>query len=370
MSKRIFLNAFTPVVLATILALSGCSGDKPAASPEPQTSNPPGETASPEPAADPLDDGVLVVDQSGNGEFTTVQEALLKVPRNTDEPVTIYIKKGVYDEKLYVFRPNIRLIGESLEETIITHNDNADSIGPTGQKMGTKGSATVTITANGFYAENLTFQNTNPVLQAVALYVESDKAIFNRVRIIGDQDTLYANGGRQYYKDSYIEGTTDFIFGAATAVFDNCVIHSKKESYITAASTPEDREYGYVFRNCKLTVASSGVRDGSVYLGRPWRHHANVIFYNTEMGPHIKPEGWHNWDDPTKEATARYAEYGSTGPGANPDARVSWSRQLTDEEAAKLTLPNILGGNDGWDAELDLKERSEQVNRDVAALGA
>lgn len=172
--------------------------------------------------------------------------------------------------------------------------------------------------------------------------------MFENCRFLGFQDTLYPHGrnSRQYYKNCYIEGTTDFIFGWSTAVFEDCEIYSKTGGhYITAASTEKETEYGFVFINCKLT---GDAPKGSVYLGRPWRNYAQSVFINTEMGEHINQAGWHNWDKPHAEQTAFYAEYNSTGKGANPEKRVPWSKQLTKEEAEKYTAEHILKGKDNW----------------------
>ena len=158
----------------------------------------------------------------------------------------------------------------------------------------------------------------------------------------GFQDVLFLSGSgvKHYFKDCYIEGTTDFIFGAATAVFEDCHIHSKKNSHVTAASTNGIIPFGFVFFNCRLTSDSTV---NKVSLGRPWSPTASVTYLNCWMGKHIIPEGWNNWRNPANEATARYAEYKSTGPGANPAARVKWAKQLTEEEAKRFTLKNILG---------------------------
>ena len=154
------------------------------------------------------------------------------------------------------------------------------------------------------------------------------------------QDTVYTGkaGTRLYFEDCYIEGTTDFIFGPSTAWFENCEIHSRINSYITAASTPQDIEYGYVFNRCRLT-ADEGV--DKVYLGRPWRPYAYTLFMNCQMGGHIRPEGWHNWGKTDNEQTARYLEYNNTGAGAATDGRAPWSRQLTKKEAAKITPETV-----------------------------
>lgn len=205
---------------------------------------------------------------------------------------------------------------------------------------------------NDFIAKNLTIENTaGRVGQAVALHVEGDRCVFINCRLLGNQDTLYATTehSRQFYKDCYIEGTTDFIFGAATAVFENCVIKSLANSFITAASTTSRQPFGFVFFNCRL-IADTGV--SKVYLGRPWRPYAKTVFIHTEMGAHILPEGWNPWKGdamfPDKEKTAFYAEFENTGLGANISGRVSWSHQLTAADMKKYTVKNILSGNDNW----------------------
>lgn len=292
-----------------------------------------------------------VVAADGSGDFTSVQAAIDAVPSFAEERTVIYIKNGVYKEKIDIPSGKlISLIGEDPEKTILTYDDYAQRLGPGGQEIGTSGSYSVRVMADDFYAESLTFENSagwgNGVGQAVALSVQGDRAVFYNVRILGNQDTLYTPGeGRQYYKDCYIEGNVDFIFGSATAFFDSCQIHSVGGGYITAASTPAGAAYGYVFLNSRLT--GNGTAD--VYLGRPWRPYANVLFVNTWMDRHIRPEGWHNWNDPAREQTARYAEYNSTGPGAGAARRVSWARVGGAEEAESITVESVLAGADGWD---------------------
>lgn len=287
----------------------------------------------------------FTVAKDGSGDFKTIQEAVMAVRDWSEVQVPIYIKKGIYREKVVIpsQKTRITLIGESAAETIITYDDYSGKNGLT-----TYTSYTVLVKGNEFKAENLTFENSaGSVGQAVALHVEADKVIIKKCRILGNQDTLFpsTDTSRQYYVDCYIEGTTDFIFGAATAVFENCTIHSKKNSYITAASTIKDRPYGFVFLNCKLTASESAQK---VYLGRPWRANAKTVFINTEMGKHILPEGWHVWNNNDNHKTTFYAEYGSTGPGFVKESRVNWSKQLTKKEAKQYTLKNIFAGTSAW----------------------
>lgn len=253
----------------------------------------------------------------------------------------------MYKEKLLIpsWITDISLIGENADSTIITFDDHAGR-----GKMGTFDSYSVKIEGNDIYVENITIENSaGPVGQAVALHVEGDRCIFRNCRFLGNQDTMFASGenARQYFVDCYIEGTTDFIFGPATAVFENCVIHSKKNSYITAASTPQWVNYGYIFKDCRLT-AEEGVDE--VYLGRPWRDYARTVFMNCEMGDHIRPEGWHNWSRPEAEKTTFYAEYSSKGPGANPITRANWSHQLKEKELRNFSLDVIFNG---WNPKIE-----------------
>lgn len=283
----------------------------------------------------------IYVAKDGSGDYKYIQDAVDACRAFTPVHLTIYIKNGVYKEKLLIpaWTTNISLVGESTDSTILTFDDHAGR-----GKMGTFDSYSVRIEGNDITVENLTIQNTaGEVGQAVALHIEGDRCIFRNVKFLGDQDTMFASGenSRQYYVNCYIEGTTDFIFGPATAVFENCHIHSKRNSYITAASTPEWVKYGYVFIDCKLTAAPKADK---VYLGRPWRDYAKTVFINTEMGKHIVPEGWHNWRRPEAESTSFYAEYNSKGPGGNTSKRVEWSHQLNKASANEYTLDNIFNG--------------------------
>jgi pectinesterase len=289
----------------------------------------------------------MVVARDGSGDFYTIAEALEACRAFQEKETLIYIKNGKYREKIHIdaFLSNIRLLGESVEKTIITYDDYAAL-----NNMGTFRTYTMKISGNDITLENLTVENTagRNAGQAVALHVEGDRFSAVNCRLIGNQDTLYASGkdSRQLYRDCHIEGTTDFIFGSATAVFDHCSVHSKKNSYITAANTPEGKEFGYVFRNCKLTAEKEIER---VFLGRPWRDYAKVVYLECEMGDHIVAEGWHNWSRPEREKTAFYAEYRCTGPGSDNSLRVGWSHQLTDEEASAYTNENIFRFCSTWE---------------------
>lgn len=273
----------------------------------------------------------IVVARDGTGDYRTLTEAMEGIRAFMDYKVTVLVKNGVYKEKVIVpsWIQNVEFIGESVEKTIVTYDDHANI-----NKMGTFRTYTLKVQGNNITFKNLTIENNAPKLgQAVALHTEGDKLVFINCRFLGNQDTIYTGvaGTRLYFSDCYIEGTTDFIFGPSTALFEDCEIHSKANSYVTAASTPQDIAVGYVFRNCRLTADPEV---NKVYLGRPWRQYAATVFINCEMGKHIRPEGWHNWGKTENELTVRYAEYGSKGDGASTAERVKWSKQLTKKEAA------------------------------------
>lgn len=284
----------------------------------------------------------IVVDQKGNGDFKTIQEAVNAARSYPSKRITIFIKDGTYYEKVKVHAWNttISFIGESREKTIITYDDYFNKIGL--GRNSTFYTYTVLVEGNDFFCKNITIKNTSgPVGQAVALNVNANRVMFTNCTFLGNQDTLYTSGEgtKNYFKGCYIEGTTDFIFGDATALFENCIINSKSDSYITAASTPKDTMYGYIFKNCKLTADKNASK---VYLGRPWRPYAKTVYINCEMGKHILPEGWHNWSKPEAEISSFYAEYNCTGEGFQPKTRVAWSHQLKNSEAKKYTIENIL----------------------------
>ena len=287
----------------------------------------------------------IVVARDGTGEYRTIQEAVEAVRAFMDYTVTIYIKDGIYKEKLVIpsWVKNVQLVGESAEGTIITYDDHANI-----NKMGTFRTYTIKVEGNDITFKNLTIENNAaPLGQAVALHTEGDRVMFIHCRFLGNQDTIYTGreGARLLFTSCYIEGTTDFIFGPATALFERCTIHSKRNSYITAASTPENVAFGYVFKNCKLTAAPGVTK---VYLGRPWRPYASTTFLNCEFGSHIRPEGWDNWRNEANEKTARYAEFGNTGEGAVTAGRVKWAKQLTPKEALRYTIENIFTDSSNW----------------------
>jgi len=293
----------------------------------------------------------LVVAQDGSGTYSTLQAAFDAIPVHHEKPVEIYVKKGIYKEVLTLpaGKDHVILTGEDKDQTIITYDNHTGKVSPKGDTINTYTSATFFIQVSDFTASNLTFQNNAGFTagQAVAVFAFGDKLAFNNCRFLGFQDVLFCSGpnSRQYYRNCYIEGTTDFIFGPATAVFQNCIIHSKKNSHITAASTPQDHAYGFVFIDCKLTADADL---NGVSLGRPWRPYSSVTYIRCNMGSHIIPQGWNNWKNAANEHTARYAEHKSTGPGAQASARASWSIQLNDDEAKAYNLRNILAGNDKW----------------------
>ena len=260
-------------------------------------------------------------------------------------PVTIIIKPGIYKEKILIDsgQQYVTLIGEDKLETILTYNDHTGKVAPNGDTINTRTSWSFKIKADNFTAKDITFQNDAGFTagQAVAVESDGDKAIFKNCRFIGNQDVLFTNSekSRQYYENCYIEGTTDFIFGSATVWFQKCHIYSKKNSHITAASTPKENEFGYVFNWCELDGDTSLY---NVSLGRPWRPYAAVAYLHCYIGKHIKPEGWSVWNNNNNHLTTRYAEYASSGPAADRSKRVSWAKELTLDEVKKITVTNVL----------------------------
>lgn len=304
----------------------------------------------------------IVVARDGTGEFRNISEAIEVCRAFMDYHKVIYVKRGTYKEKLEIptHLTNIEICGEDALTTIITWDDHANIMMPSAydpiaierhptadnqhptpsnyHPIGTFRTFTLRVCGSDITLKNITIENNSARLgQAVALHTEGDRLRFIGCRFLGHQDTVYTGRGgtRLLFRDCYIEGTTDFIFGPSTAWFENCTIKSKANSYITAASTPADVEYGYVFNRCRL-IADEGVT--KVYLGRPWRPYAYTLFMNCTLGSHIVPAGWENWRNPDNEKTARYAEYNNSGEGANTKQRVAWSRQLTKKEVEKIPM--------------------------------
>jgi pectinesterase len=288
----------------------------------------------------------FVVSKDGSTPYSSLQEVLNQVPSGNVRPYKIFIKKGVYHEVITIdaSKSKITLVGENENNTFLQFDNHAGVVLPNGDTLNTWTCASVFIYGNDFQAQHLSFSNQAGFNagQAVALRVEGNRASFINCRMLGFQDVLFlsGNGVKQYFKDCYIEGTTDFIFGASTVLFENCHIHSKKNSHVTAAATNSIIPFGFVFKNCKLTADSL---INKVSLGRPWTPTASVTYMNCWLGAHIISEGWNNWKNPANESTVRYFEYNSSGPGANPAKRVPWAKQLTDEQANILTTEKILG---------------------------
>ena len=296
-------------------------------------------------AASPYDNpDTIVVARDGTGQFRTVTDAIEVCRAFMDYHKVIYIKKGTYKEKLIIpqWVQNIELCGESRDETIITYDDHANI-----NHMGTFRTYTLRVDANNITFKNLTIENNAAKLgQAVALHTQGDRLVFQNCRFLGNQDTIYTGteGTRLFFDHCYIEGTTDFIFGPSTAWFEQCTIHCKANSYITAASTPQYIPYGYIFNQCHITV---GDNVSKVYLGRPWRDYGYTLFMHCKLPKQIRPEGWHHWQK-EREQTARYLEYENTGDGADISKRVIWSRQLTKKETKDITLEKVFSREDKW----------------------
>ena len=292
----------------------------------------------------------IVVSRDGTGQFRNISEAIEVCRAFMDYHKVIYVKKGTYKEKLVIpqWLTNIEICGEDRDKTIITWDDHANIPLPAiGKGMGTFRTYTLKIQGSRITLKNITVENNSARLgQAVALHTEGDRLTFVNCRFLGHQDTIYTGNAktRLYFEDCYIEGTTDFIFGPSTAWFEHCDIFCKADSYITAASTPQDVAYGYIFNNCTITV-DAPVK--AVYLGRPWRDYGYTLFMNCELPAKIRPEGWHQWR-PEAVKTARYLEYNNRGEGAATSGRVAWSRQLTKKEAKAITKAAVFSINDTW----------------------
>lgn len=295
------------------------------------------------------DDVDITVAKDGSGDHETVQAAIDAAPRGECKETTILVEPGTYKEKIELpaTKHDVTLVGEDVQNTILTYDDYN---GKTDQ-MGTSESASFFINGRDFTALNITFRNTEgQTAQAVAARTDADRVAFVNCRFIGGQDTLYTykRGARTWFKDCYIEGDTDFIFGRSSGFFENCQIHSIGQGYIAAPAQPEDSEFGYVFKDCLLSK-SDDTSSSSVYLGRPWEPYGQTVYLNTVMDDHVRPQAWDPWpeeDHDDKTETAYFAEYDNQGPGYQPDRRVNWAHVLDDSGTEAYTLDNVLGD---WD---------------------
>lgn len=296
-------------------------------------------------ADNPFDNpDTIVVARDGTGQFRNVADAIEVCRAFMDYHKVIFVKKGIYKEKLIVpqWLTHIEICGEDRDQTVIIWDDHANI-----NKMGTFRTYTLKVEGSDITFKNITIENNAARLgQAVALHTEGDRLTFLNCRFLGHQDTVYTGvaGTRLYFKDCYIEGTTDFIFGPSTAWFEHCDIYCKADSYITAASTPQNQPFGYVFNQCSITAAEGVTK---VYLGRPWRDYGYTLFMNCDLCKEICPEGWHHWEK-HREQTARYLEYNNRGDGATTTQRVPWSRQLTKKEASKITPEAVFNMQSSW----------------------
>ncbi len=290
---------------------------------------------------------VISVAADGSGDYTSVQDAVDAVPSDNSSEVTIEIAPGEYREQVIVpeDKPYVTFLGMGAQEDEVTIVE-----GRNAGDFGTEGSATLVVQGHDFYADNLTFANdfdensSDTGDQALAGYLDADRILLDDVRLLGDQDTVQVHdGARVYVSDSYIEGTVDFIYGGGIAVFHRCKIYEKRDTGgpITAASTPADQKYGFLFYDSVI----NGATDGTTQLGRPWRQDAQVLYRESELsGTIASDQPWTDMSDATWE-NARFLEYQNTGDGAG----VNDNRpQLSDEEAAEYTPQAYLAGDDGW----------------------
>lgn len=311
---------------------------------------------------------MITVAKDNSGDFNSIQQAVDSIPAGT--PETIYIKKGIYKERVEVRKNNISFVGESTDDTIITESYYARMIMPDGSKRGTFRSYTFFVYADNFTASNLTFENAagfgDEFGQAIAVYAEGDNITFRNCKILGHQDTLFTGplpmkekqpGGftgptidgirrvvHQLYEDCYIAGEIDFIFGSATAYFKNCTLfalnrNQKINAYYTAPSTYEGQAFGYVFESCTFT---GNCPPKSVALSRPWRIHAKTVLLNCNYSDQIIDEGFTDWNKPESHDTVYYAEYNGHGEGFKPEKRAAYVHQLNESEAARYTLENVM----------------------------
>ncbi|XP_058098720.1 probable pectinesterase 53 [Magnolia sinica] len=298
---------------------------------------------------------ITVAKHHGAGDFESIQKAIDSVPDLNHCRVVISIHSGTYKEKVDIpaTKPYISLLGAGAGKTVIQWGDTADRIGRNGKPLGTFASATIAVNAPYFIAKNITFKNTAPLppsgalgKQAVALRISADTAAFVGCKFHGAQDTLYDHKGRHYFKECYIEGSIDFIFGDGHSLYESCHLHAITNTY--GALTAQKRESlleetGFSFTNCKVTGS------GALYLGRAWGTFSRVVFAYTYMDKIITPKGWYNWGDRNREMTVFYGQYKCSGPGADYEGRVSWSRELTPQEAKPFISLGFIDGHEWLD---------------------
>lgn len=298
----------------------------------------------------------VIVATDGSGDVKTVKEAMTRVPENNRKRFVIFIKRGIYNEDINIAetKPYVTFRGEHAKETKLTFSVNSAAAATSWPWC------SVHVGGQDFHAENITFENSFGVgAQAHAVAANADRLVFRNCRFLGRQDTLYAKAGRHFFQNCHIKGTKDFICGQAAAVFENCTVHSIADGYIAAPMRFSPTEpSGLIFVRCKLTATK--IRDG-VFLGRPWGPHGRAVYLETEMGGHIRPEGWNNWANSANEKTAYFAEYDCRGAGANPAGRVKWIHQLTAEKAREFEAENFLKGKDGWNPKKSDDEWLEKI---------
>ncbi len=321
---------------------------------------------------------IIIVAQDGSGQYTSIQQAVDAAPDGGRSPAIVLVRAGVYRERVVVHRDNLRIVGESADNTVVTASACAIDPGPDGQPQGTFQTATFMVTGHNVEVENLTIRNDagdgRVVGQAVAVYAAGDRGVWRHVRMIAHQDTLFCGPlmpkvadriaprqgraevvpsvgdsplthSRQYFEDCYIQGDVDFIFGPYCCWFERCtLVMNARGGYYTAANTPEPQPCGLVFHACTLTGECA---DGAAFLGRPWRRYARTVFLNCEMDARVSPQGFADWDDATP-VTERCAEYGTTGARAALSERHPKQRRLSAMEARAYTVPQVIGGWDHW----------------------
>ncbi len=324
---------------------------------------------------------MYIIAKDGSGDFTSIQQAVDAVPPGDRAPVILLVRPGVYEERVVVHKDNLRIVGQSRTETVITARGCAKDPDENGQERGTFLSATFMVTGHNVEVENLTIRNDagdgRDVGQAVAVYAAGDRGVWRNVRMIAHQDTLFCGPlmpkvadfvaprqgraemvpsvgdcpmthSRQYFEDCLIRGDIDFIFGPYRCWFERCtLVMNERGGFYTAANTPEGQPYGMVFRQCALT---GDCENGLALLGRPWRKYAQTVFLSCEMDEHVSPAGFADWDE-VRLVTERYAEFGTRGARADQSTRHPRQKRMTAEEARCVTLPQVIGGADGWHPE-------------------